>query len=52
MATAAELRAQAARLRSTLNTVSDPAEWGAIKTMIDELEARAKELDNGGSTDD
>lgn len=52
MATAAELRADAARLRSISARVSDPAELAAIKAMIDELEGRAKEMDNGEAADD
>ena len=52
MATAAELRAEAARLHSISERVSDPAELAAIKMMIDELEGRAKALDNGGASDD
>jgi hypothetical protein len=51
MATAAELRAEAASLRIILGRVSDAAESAAIRAMIDELESRAKAMDNGGATD-
>ena len=50
MATAAELRAEVAHLRAILRGVSDPDASAAIRAMIDELESRAKELDNGGAT--
>jgi hypothetical protein len=52
MALAAELRAEAARLRELLRAVSDPAASAAIMEMIDELEGRAKAMDNGGAADD
>ena len=52
MATAAELRAEAERLRSILNKLTDPAEWEAVRLMIDELEGRAKAMGNAGATDD
>jgi len=51
MATAAELRAEAARLRVILSGVYDPAASAAIRKMIAELDGRAKEMDNGGATD-
>ena len=52
MASATELREEAAHLRTLLLSVTDPAASAAIREMIDELESRAKELDNGGATDD
>ena len=52
MATAAELRAEAAHLRTILRGVSDPDASAAIRAMIDELEDQAREMDNGGATDD
>jgi hypothetical protein len=52
MATATELRDEAARLRSMLGRVTNPEELAAIQEMIDELEGRAKETDNGGATND
>lgn len=50
MATAAELRAEAAHLRTVLRGVTDPAASAAIRAMIEELENRAKASDNGGAT--
>jgi hypothetical protein len=47
MASAAELRAEAAHLRDLLREVTDPAASTAIKEMVDELESRAKETANG-----
>ena len=52
MARAAELRAEAARLRSFVEKVTDPAESAAIVAMIEELEGRAKERDNGDASAD
>jgi len=52
MATAAELRAEAAHLRAILGRVGDPDVSAAIRAMIEELESRAKETDNGGATND
>ena len=52
MASATELREEAAHLRTLLLSVTDPAALAAIREMIDELENRAKEMDNGGATDD
>jgi hypothetical protein len=52
MATAAELRAEAARLRRFVDRVTDPAESAAIIAMIEELEGRAKVTDNGDATED
>lgn len=50
MATSAELRAEAARLRSIVGRVTDPEELAAIEAMSDELERRAKVTDNGDGT--
>jgi hypothetical protein len=52
MATSAELRIEAARLRDFLGRVSDPDESAAIGAMIDELECRAKGMDNGDAAND
>ena len=52
MASAAELRNEAARLRETLGKVTNREELAAIQLMIDELEGRARAMDNGGATDD
>lgn len=52
MEKAAELRAEAARLRGFVKKVSDPAESAAIVAMIEELEGRAKAMDNGGAAHD
>lgn len=52
MASAAELRAEIAHLRNVLRLVTDPATSTAIEEMITELESQAKEMDNGGVTDD
>lgn len=49
MATAAELRAEVARLRALLREMSDPATEAAIMDLIDELESRAKA--NGSAID-
>ena len=51
MPTAAELRAEAACLRDFVDNVTDPAESAAIVSMIEELEGRAKVMDNGGAAD-
>jgi hypothetical protein len=51
MPTAAELRAEAACLRDFVDNVNDPAESAAIVAMIEELEGRAKVIDNGGAAD-
>src|SRR5690348_17151393 len=51
MTSAAELRAEAGRLRNLLARVeADPAEVAAMQAMIDELESRAKEMDNGSAS--
>ena len=52
MATAAELRAEAACLRGFVGRVTDPAEAAAIEAMIAELEGRARKMDNGRAADD
>jgi hypothetical protein len=52
MASAAELRAEAAWLRETLKNATNREELAAIQVMIDELERRAKMMDNGGATSD
>jgi hypothetical protein len=52
MATAAESRAEAARLRGFVGRVTDPAELAAIEAMIEELERRARKTNNGGAADD
>ena len=49
MPTTAELRAEAACLRDFVDKVTDPAESAAIVAMIEELEGRAKVMDNGGA---
>jgi hypothetical protein len=50
MTSTAELRAEAEHMRALLRGVSDPAASAAIEEMIDELESRAKEMDNGRAT--
>jgi hypothetical protein len=52
MATAAELRTEAAHLRAILGGVRDADETAAIEVMIDELEDRAREMDNGDAAND
>jgi hypothetical protein len=52
MATAAELRTEATRLRATLGGVRNPDETAAIETMIEELEERPREMDNGDAAND
>ena len=47
MATAAELRAEAARMREYARTVTDPEVLAEIHAMIDEWERRARETSNG-----
>jgi hypothetical protein len=51
MALAAELRAEAAMLRKILAIATNSEEREVIQAMIDELERRAKTMDNGGATD-
>ena len=50
MATAAELRAEAARMREFAHTVTDPEVLDEINLLIAELERRARLTDNGGAT--
>jgi hypothetical protein len=50
MATAAELRAEAARMREFARTVADPEVLAEINAMISEWERRARLMDNGGAT--
>ena len=52
MASAVELREEAARLRNVLGKLTNHEERVAIQAMIDELESRAKEMDNGGAAND
>jgi hypothetical protein len=47
MKTAGEFRAEAQHLREIAENFNDPRLLDAIRQMIDELEARARELDNG-----
>jgi hypothetical protein len=51
MATAAELRDEASRLRAFALTATDPAVLIALRDMIEELEARARGLDEGALDD-
>ena len=48
MATAAELRAEAARMREFALTVTDAEVLFEIDAMATELERRAREMGNGG----
>jgi hypothetical protein len=48
MATANELRAEAARMREFALTVTDPEVLAEINLMIAEWERRAREMSNGG----
>lgn len=52
MATAAELRAEAAQLRDFASTVTVPEVLAEINLLVVELERRARLSDNGGATDD
>jgi len=52
MAKAAEMRAEATRLRSILSRVTNREELAAIEAMIAELDSRAKATDNGGAAVD
>lgn len=52
MATAAELRAEAARLRDLASTVTVSEVLAEINLLIAELERRARLSDNGGATND
>lgn len=47
MAKAAELRSEVARLRRLARGQTDPRVLAEINAMIEELERRAHELDNG-----
>ena len=47
MATAAELRAEAARMREFARTVTDPEVLDEIHLMVEEWERRARLHDNG-----
>ena len=47
MATAAELRSEAARMREFARTVTDPEVRAEIEAMIAEWERRARLHDNG-----
>lgn len=49
MKTAGDFRAEADRLRELARSVIDPDALTALQDMIEELEARARELDNGSS---
>ena len=51
MAIADELRVEAALLREFARTVTDPEVLAEIHAMIEEWERRAREQDNGGSSD-
>ena len=51
MPTAAELRADAARMREFARTVTDPDVLTELDLMIEEFERRARRMDNGGATD-
>ena len=51
MATAAELRAEAARMRELARTMSDPDAVAEINKLIAEYERRAGLLDNGVASD-
>ena len=52
MQTAAEFRAEAARMREFVRHVTDPNVLAELPAMIEEWERRAKEMGNGGATDD
>ena len=47
MADAAALRAEALRLRTLARGVTDEAALAAIHHLIEELESRARDADNG-----
>ena len=47
MKTAGDYRAEAERLRGLAKTVTDPQTLKAMHELIDELELRARELENG-----
>ena len=47
MKTAGELRAEAEHLRDIAGRVNDPVLFEAIRELVEELEAYAREVDNG-----
>lgn len=47
MKTAGEFRAEAQRLRDVARSVRNPDLLEAIRELIEELEARAREVENG-----
>lgn len=47
MKTAGEFRAEAQRLRNVERGVTDPQVLAELREMIVELEARAREMENG-----
>jgi hypothetical protein len=47
MKTAGEFRAEAQRLHDRARSVRDPDLLAMIRELIEELEARARELENG-----
>jgi hypothetical protein len=51
MALAAALRAEAARLRALCVTIADREVLVEIRRMINELESRARRLNNGDASD-
>ena len=51
-ATAADLRAEAARMRRLAMDTTDPKARAAIDELITELEERARALDNGDASND
>ena len=51
MATAAELRDEAARMREFARTVTEPEVLAEIHAMVEEWERRAREQGNGGACD-
>ncbi|MEJ0015186.1 MAG: hypothetical protein WDN25_01225 [Acetobacteraceae bacterium] len=51
MTTAAELRAEAARLRETTSNMTDPEVLAQVSAMIAELEHRARQLGDGNGAD-
>jgi hypothetical protein len=50
MATAAELRAEAARMRDFAQSITDPEILAEINLVIEEWERRVRRMDNGGTT--
>ena len=52
MRTAADFRAEAAQMRELARHVTDPEVLAELRAMIREWECRARELGNGGTTDD